>query len=294
MDIYEDLMRRFGRRMACLVTSAVQLVGEHRGRQITKFYPGFIISVGGQWLFVTAGHSIQDLDAALAAGAIKIVVSRFMDCFSPDAQHRSTASNSFPFDYEGSTRAGFFFDADDTLGQLDGRDFGFIKIDEASKRLFEANGICPLDESLWMPPEGTILDEHVLVGIPDELNEPTKGATTTTFQPENVCIVLKSPSRPVDELDTARHRRIVKELPDQCDLTSVEGMSGGPMFAIGDGPEGEGRIWVVGIQSKQKGKVVFANPFADVVRYINDAINDHSKSETTDTEHPTDSAEKTD
>lgn len=282
MDTYNELMRLFGKRMACLVISAVQQTGEHKGSQITKFYPGFIISVRGQWLFVTAGHSIRDLDRALSDGSTRITASRFVDCFSPDAKHQHPDSASFPFDYEGSRRQGFYFDEDadrreedgEVLkpGDRDGRDFGFIKIDDHSKKLFEANEICPLNEDLWKPPEGTVLREHVLVGIPEELIKKADQDKLTTFSPENVCIVVNDPICSATELDTATHRRIVKEIPSNRPIKSVKGMSGGPLFAIGDGPVGEGRIWVVGIQSKEKGKCVFAYPFGSVVALIDEAL----------------------
>jgi hypothetical protein len=274
MDVYGELMRIFGKRMACMVISAVQLSGEHAGKQNTSFYPGFVISVRGQWLFVTAGHNIREVDDALQEGQIRLVTARFLDCFSPDAPYRDSATASFPFDYCASKRAGIFFDFDDSVDQLDGRDFGFVKISDSMRQLLESNGIRALEEHMWLPPVGTVLEEHILVGIPKQLIDVEKGKSEIVYRPENVCIPLKPPSSSPSDLDQAKHQRLVLELPDDMPIAKVAGMSGGPIFAIGDGPEGRGRVWVVGIQSKQKGRLLFAFPFEQVVRYIDEALAD--------------------
>ena len=240
MDIYNDLMRVFGRRMACMVISAVQLQGEHAGQQVTRFYPGFIISVRDQWLFVTAGHSIRQIDDALAMARSTSWCRAFSTVSLPDAPHQDSVAANFPFDYEGSQRAGIYFDTEEEAESLDGRDFGFVKLTEGCMRLLSANGIRPLDESLWLPPQGTRLVEHILVGIPDQLVDSHDVGIHTQFIPENVCILLKHATTSLKGVDRARHKRLVRELPDNLPIDSVVGMSGGPIFAIGDGPEGRG------------------------------------------------------
>jgi len=276
-ETYDHLMRFFGRHIVCLVVSFVYVKGKTTGQQKTFFYPGFIISFRGTWLIVTAGHSIQELDTALEQGVIHIEFCRLIDCLSPTAPHTDKESANFPFDYEGSTRLGAYFDRNHVIGPLDGRDFGLIIISDYDRKLLESNGISPLPESRWRPPDGTVLDGFVLVGIPEELIESEQQGTDSLFQAENVCIPVKKLDQLPDDAEPSTHERFVGRLRDDLPITSVEGMSGGPIIGIGDTPDEKCDYWVVAIQSTQLGRTIFGYPFDALAELIERAVAEHDE-----------------
>jgi len=147
-------------------------------------------------------------------------------------------SQPIPFDYLGAAPTAMFQD--------EKNDYGLLYVDDHDRRLLQANGIEPITEVAWdcnlVEPDG-----FFLIGIPGQL---------TTAAPDLACVTtvllgVKALAVRPPCFDVTDAMRWYGEVLMPRGLRSLEGMSGGPIFAIKRVEGGALKYWLHGIQSAQ-------------------------------------------
>lgn len=260
--IESQAMDMFGRHFVSLGGSYVWLdeQGKSHGKLRGFNYSGFILSVRDTWHLVTAGHVLRELAENLNSKRIALRSCCLVDIFGPDRKtHLST-----PFVFEDAAKA--FID-----DKAAGLDFGLICLTPYYRRLLEANGVLPFSEIDWVrqPKE---FEAFFLLGLPNEVN------TTAEFDPQ--LILLNTVLIRVDKLETpppeakpTQYERFFGKLRAK-DITDIKGMSGGPIYGLGQDSAGVHRYWVVGIQSGwfQSSRIIAATPLPVVGQLIEKAM----------------------
>lgn len=203
------------RRSCCLVTS-------------------FVMSVHNQWFLMTAGHCIKDIEQNLRAG-YAIERCRLIDSVGIGARH----SSPIPFDYLAANPISLCYD--------ETYDYGIIFVDELTKQLLKANGVVALTEEVWEK-QPSHVDQYLLLGIPAELSEADADYARVTSTLHHI---IELPQRPEGFKDTDAPTFWGEiQLRGEIPMTDIEGMSGGPVFAVMRGNDGRVRYWVHAIQSR--------------------------------------------
>lgn len=252
-DFAEQLLDYLSRHLVALAGTyqPIDSAGQPNGASGFVCYSGFILPINGNWCFVTAGHILEELDRHLDGGNV-LFRFRLVDYLRSDADH----TEPIPFDYE---------NADRLWRHADGLDFGFVALDDLTKRQLEANGVRPLYQEYLEPNDGCTLHGHIMLGLPEEFFDDPQFSDTLVIGGVSPTLV------PVEHLESApegaaitTYERFVGRLPDEAEIQSIVGMSGGPIFAFGDDAEGHLCYWLVAIQSAwhqlPAGRITFGCP----------------------------------
>lgn len=244
-DSYAQAVRFFGRHLVCLTIDYIGLDqnGKRVGDERLYGISGFVMSFGGEWFLVTAGHALKDIDDKIATGRMELLGAAIQDHFGPDAK------SLLPTMFEYASAHKCYIDRRDL-----GLDVGLIHLREFFRSSLELNRIVPVTESNWLK-QPCDMSDYMLFGIPQERTGPTNSrpGPTGEFLSADVTPMLL----PVKRTDTP-HR----ELPPSpypwfigtvdtapFGLKSIVGMSGGPIFGIRIEPNGQVLYWVVAVQS---------------------------------------------
>jgi hypothetical protein len=203
-------------------------------------YTAFVISIEKTWYLVTAGHVLRNILNALDAGK-DLKNWHIDDC---TGRHR-VGQHPWLFNFERNRLISIYDDEE-------GWDYGIFQLDYLTTIALEKSGISPLDESTWEAVNIESADFLYLIGLPYELNQ----YTDPTAHVDRKIVGMKVKrllDRPAGLNETLRPRiygRIDESMRSSCGrLTDIDGMSGGPLFAVQDFGEGRLRYGVVGIQS---------------------------------------------
>lgn len=205
----------------------------------------FVLSISDQWFLITAGHCIRCIENLVKDHGYEIARCLLIDSLGSGAVHREL----IPFGYQESQPT--------YLSDGYGFDYGVMVLSPYYKQLLEANKVEALSERVWKEQPAKV-DFHLLLGIPAEF-----------VQVDLECLRLVPTLRPVTALDqrpegfadveaTLFYGRIA--LGE--DVHSIEGMSGGPVFAFHQNEQGELRYWLIALQSSwlPKSRFVAACP----------------------------------
>ncbi len=225
----ERFFRTVGRHFVSL--SCVQRVPGKAEERILVF-SGFLVEAGGAWFYVTAGHILRDIQTSLKAGG-KFDIWRLDD---------QTAGNRFK-----GVAIPYAFDIGNWLvieNKEIGLDYGAVQLDTICCMQLEAGGVIPLGTIAW----GDHLTEHdhwVLFGIPSE---------TVVYDQETI-ITGRTVMIPLDDhadepalAGRKAKNQFYARLKDMGDVNEMDGMSGGPIFALKK-IEGKWLYRVIGVQS---------------------------------------------
>ncbi len=229
-----DLTRRVAQTVGkhFVTLSCVQRVPADSSEKILVF-SGFFVDVSGEWFYVTAGHIIRDIFAALASGSS-------FDVWRLDDQ---TAGNQFngkavPYD----------FDAKEWLVLRDpsiGLDYAAVHLGDFYRRQLEAGGVTAIAKNSWGD-YVTEYDHWVLMGIP---SETVAYDGSTAISARMVMSPLTSVDEPTDAGDKAQNQFYAKlNEGSENFFKDADGLSGGPVFALKKHGE-EWKYKVIGIQS---------------------------------------------
>jgi len=125
------------------------------------------------------------------------------------------------------------------------------------KNLLEANGVVPVTEKDWLYIDQVQFGLHAVLGFPSEFREDTR------FRRGNRVMVTAYPTllwideiKDSPEINKKSYPRFVGRLHDISPLTTLSGMSGGPIFGFS---EDGMKYWIVAIQSgwRESQKLVF-------------------------------------
>lgn len=232
----------------------------------------FVISVRDIWFLVTAGHILRDLDSRLKAGR-RIVKSRLIDGF---ASQESFPPIPFML---GDALQWYVFE--------NGLDYALIPLPPTFARQLIAGGVSALTEPAWTDMADS-LDGYFLLGFPDQGADIT---VTSNRAKGNVKVSLGMPLLPIQRVDdppdvlkcdTERFYARVPITAGNVDgksitLTDIDGMSGGPIFAVKRTDTDRFRYWLVAVQSgwAPKSRVLAACPIQPLVDAIGTCIDAH-------------------
>ena len=240
----ERFMKTVGRHFVTL--SCLQRLPDVPGEK-TLVFSGFLVDVGGAWFYVTAGHILRDIRAALGAGAT----------FDSWCLGDQTAGNRFK-----NTGVPYAFDVERWLvieNEENGLDYATVVLEDMYCQLLKAGGAIPIDQEAWGD-HVTDHDQWALVGVPAE---------TVSFDGRTIISarVVITPIEQIDKPTIARQKaqnQFYGRLQDDSIdvVNNIDGMSGGPIFALKKS-EGVWRYTVIGVQSGwyPSRRIITACPF---------------------------------
>jgi len=158
-----------------------------------------------------------------------------------------TDRHPIPFDYGGSQR----YACDDEAAGLD---FGLIRLSPLYQELLAVN-VTPVHDKNWLlQREDETFLGYLMLGVPDEY--VTRGLTvgvmgeTIVGMAGSAILALRRLDSPPEWAKQTRYRRFVAEIMNPGDLTSITGMSSGPILGFAE-KEGRHYYRVIAIQSSQ-------------------------------------------
>jgi hypothetical protein len=223
-------------------------------------FSGFLAEVGGAWFYVTAGHILRDIRAALSAGT-KFDIWRFGD---------QTAGNRFQ-----DTAIPYAFDVDRWLvieDEESGLDYATVVLEDMYCELLKAGNAIAIDQSAW----GDHVTEHdqwALVGIP---SESVSYDGKTIISARVVVVPLEQVDQPAAAGSKARNQFYARLSGDSPGVVKdIDGMSGGPIFALKK-IEGMWKYTVIGVQSGwyPSNQIITACPFVSLGVALEQVISD--------------------
>jgi hypothetical protein len=234
-------------------------------------YPGIVLSVRGVCSFLTAGHALKDLSDHLEKGEITLESAVLADTFGPG----TISETPIPFDLKNEPM--FFID-----DEKDGLDFSLVALRPYYVALLEKHGIVAVFEENWINQGKVQFDAYAMLGLPEEFitseeSSSTDGSLVGGVAPTMIWITAANVSP--EDIRSTTYPRFIGQLHEGLPLTSIVGMSGGPIFGFRFGPPM--MYWVVAIQSswlKDKG-VVFGCPLPVLGGLLAKWIDALSKSE---------------
>lgn len=239
----QGILRYFGKHLVALC------VATRQGEAPSRFtaYSGTLLRVDDTVLWLTAGHIIRQIEAALSSSEIAIDESVLADAFG----ETFVSEKPVPIDLRASRR--FYRDDDNGL------DFGAIVLHPHHVRLLLANGVAVLEEANWVRQHNVTFEGYAMLGLPEEFTSqelPESGLATVS---PTMITVRRLEEEP--EGHKLASPRLTARILDPIPLTSVVGMSGGPVLGFA-GNEKELRYWIVALQSAwlEKSRTTFACP----------------------------------
>lgn len=206
-------------------------------------YSGTLLIFGGMVSWLTAGHVVAEINEMYERPDIQVVSCSFIDMFGYEAKHREP----IPFVWAKAYK---------TYVDEDGLDFGLVALDPYYVKLLAANGVKAMDERNWSVPDD--LDVHFILGFPKEYAD-TALDIDDTFGVTPVLQRVEKLHAPPEEAEFQPvsnplfFGRILGEA-----LTSVKGMSGGPIIGMRSGDPSV--YWLVALQRSQKGRIITGCP----------------------------------
>jgi hypothetical protein len=228
------LIRSFGRHLVALCVTFREKDSQEP-LPAFRAYAGTLLYIAGRHFFLTAGHILSELQEALESEKIVILSAVLADTFGSER----ISNFPIPFDLRG---ANFFFIDDAEMGL----DFGVIALTPYYVGLLAANGMVAVGEENWVHQHAIEFDGYVMFGLPaeyvtDRVNIDGEGYVEATM------FAVKRLDEPPDGIPVTQHPRFVGQLSAELSLTSLRGMSGGPIFGFNFTPPL--RYWVVALQS---------------------------------------------
>lgn len=234
----------------------IKITMEKAGERTSWYVSAFVMSVQDYWFLVTAGHCLQKIDNALDEG-YRLVTCEFIDFLGSEAKNE----RPIPFVYQRDAVHYFYEEGS--------YDYGLIPLSQYYVCLLERNNICPLNEEVWKKQPSSPVG-YVLIGIPDnwvEFGEQGDFVNPILLLVEKVEEKLEIFK---DDIFPFFYGKV--EYPDN--LQSLRGMSGGPIFAFQQGPNGEWRYWVIALQSSEYrlSQYIKACPLGMLGQYLEEII----------------------
>lgn len=277
-DAGAQVLAKLVKHVVCLSWIDVRTEPLGLGNQESDYDPaafaisGFVITVRSIWFFITAGHILQDLKSRLRVGR-RIMKSRLF----ADLASKKT-SQAVPFTL-GDTPQWYI--------NSEGVDYAVIPLRPGFVRPLIADGILPLTETSWNDcPDKA--DDYFLLGFPSQAKTVSiaSNGIKGTVNISVGCPLL--PIFPVSDPPSTlkcSNARFYAKVPIvggivqgiQTKLTDIDGMSGGPIFAIKWIDSKNIRYWVIAVQSGwlRSERTLAACPILPLVNAIEQSIDDH-------------------
>jgi len=216
--------------------------GQPSGQHRFFHYSGFVMSFRGHWVFVTAGHALEDFEMKRPKVHVSEVV--LTDIFGTDA----VSNIPIPLAYDDAVKYHEF-------DMAEGLDFGMILLGEHERRLLKANGIIAVAEENWARQGAVAFSMYSILGIPENvplpdstINVEEKVAAKQQGMVQPILLSVQEIDQP-DNVDRPTYPWFVAKISENAKIESVVGMSGGPILGFAKDSEGRLRYWVVALQS---------------------------------------------
>ena len=231
-----DVLELFCRHLIGLCVTYRHKNSEDAGKP-ARFaaFSGTLITIRDAVLYLTAGHVLKELDELRAHDQAEIT-----DAVLADTLGWKRISNvPIPFDLK---NAQFFYIYD----KEEGLDFGVITLEPHYVRLLAKNGVVALTEQNWIRQHAVKFDGYAMLGLPEEFTSERVSASGGGVVSPTMFAVKRLESAP-DGRPPPRYAQFVGQLDPGLSLSSVKGMSGGPIYGFRLNPEL--RYWIVALQS---------------------------------------------
>jgi hypothetical protein len=254
----EKFVQSFGQHLIALCVTFLE-----RGKSdpLPKFvaYACTLLEVDGCTFLLTAGHILRELQEAIKSDEIELRETVLADTFGTNR----TCDLPIPFDLKSADL--FFIDDDEGL------DFGLILMRPYYLRLLNANGIVAIREINWKHQHTIKYDMYLMMGFPAEFTSEYIDVRGQAQVGVTMFGVRRLDEPPLD-LPAKRSPRFVGELLPQFPLSSVKGMSGGPILGFNTTPPI--RYWIVALQSTwlRERRLVFGCPLPTLAALITDRL----------------------
>lgn len=183
---------------------------------------GFVIEYQAEWLWITAGHLLNDLDNKLLTLNRRMVQSQLIAGWNPD----EGLVQRIPFEY--GTCVKYFADDDD-----EGTDLGIIYIPDELKQTLSKAGVVPLCK-LELPEQE--YEQYVVHGLPrkeqrDDIQESDEGIDcAASVMP--VAFRVFPFETGTGGFPRTKRERFYASVPAEVVLETLDGISGGPIYAL--------------------------------------------------------------
>lgn len=233
----ERLLRLFSRHFITLVL----MIEDPQGSTSLQSNSAFLIQMDSKWVVVTAGHIFKNLQLAMARG-YKVLSVEANDSFAA-GPYRQTVPLNIGFD-------DFVWDYDPD--NASGIDIAMAMLPEFTQRALRANSTLAKDIGRdFVRLSSMATNILFLLGVPDELTDRQGHRVTHTLLniplvslvPDMVVQMLRGPAR-------RHYARIDGKMMTLGGIEKIDGMSGGPMFAVWLSPDQSHFDYtIVGVQS---------------------------------------------
>lgn len=228
-----------------------------------RFYavPGVVICIRGFCSFLTAGHALKDLYTHLEREDIVLESAVLADTFGSEASSKMPV----PFDLQNEPR--FFIN-----NKKEGLDFGLVALRSHYVALLAKHGIKALFEENWINQHRVEFDGYTMLGLPEEFVKYEQDGSVGIVAP--TMIGVKALNTLPEGTNPTNYPRFVGQLHDNLPLSSIVGMSGGPIFGFRYGPPMA--YWIVAIQSSwlQSRRIIFGCPIPVLAGLLTTWIDD--------------------
>jgi hypothetical protein len=213
VDITPDFVRAVGKHFVSL--SCVQ--HPLKGMPKILVFSGFVIEILGEWYYVTAGHILRDIQAAIGAGS-KFNVWRLGD----QTAGGRFKSSTIPYEFDESV---WLIVEDSERGP----DYATVHLGGIYRRPLEAGGVEALGKDAWID-HLTESDHWALIGIPSE-SVTYDGKSVITARLLLVPLVpADQPSGASTKSENQFYAKPVGE--SEQHFKNADGLSGGPVFSL--------------------------------------------------------------
>lgn len=254
-DLSERLNKTIGRHFVTL--SCVQR-SPGTGDERIHVFSGFVVEISGEWFYITAGHILRDIRAAIDQGST-FDVWRLGD---------QTAGHGFK-----NTGVPYAFDLGQWLvieREEEGLDYATVHLGGLYRLQLEAGGIVPFQLDAWS--DHTVPhDRWALVGVPAE----SVGYDGQTLITARIVVAPLTAASAPPLAGAKADNQFYAKLDDDPDgvVKDLVGMSGGPIVMLKH--DGVWKYSIIGIQSGwyPSSRTIAACPirsFVDALRPIVD------------------------
>lgn len=231
-----DFLKTLCRHFVAIIGTYCPLdaTGAACGEDTYYFYSAFVCELGDSTFILTAGHSIEAFVKNVTEKRISLGEQWLLDTFGVGA----TSKDLIPFNLlDHKIWHAFEQDA--------GMDAALILLSNNERRLLEANGINPLGPNNWIVPAGDAVAGYILLGIPEERSHTVSEGNAIRGRAKPFFMAIER----LEDDTTHEFARFHGKLRDPiAPLTTIVGMSGGPIFACVE-KDGELYYYAIAIQS---------------------------------------------
>lgn len=211
-------------------------------------FSGFVLDLGGYWIWVSAGHVQEDIENLLRYDEVKTPRFRLIDTLHGE----SITEHPVVFDYLGAPKGRYY-------REDQGWDYGLVFLRPFYVRQLVKNNIRPVDHLNWKgrPEE---FDEYYLLGLPNERVSSTPSGDLS------VVPTMITLTRIVEKPDYYKHHTLpmfYATIDPGNAFESIVGMSGGPIFGVRKLTDGRGNYYFLAIQSGWDKKSLICASFLD-------------------------------